>query len=216
MEKTSFSFDTIKDFDKHINLSIPGYSNLINHIIRISSYFIKSDSIVYDLGCSTGKLLTQLKKNHPNIKNTQFIGIDKSRNMADKSDLVINADLLDYELQKSCFTTLIFTLQFIALKDRLQVLKKIYESLEVGGCCIVSEKVYIDNGFLQDVFSFTYYDFKLENFEEKEVLKKQLDLRYIMKPVSEAQNIELFTKAGFQLIEPFWQSLQFKSWVLIK
>ena len=61
MEK--FSFDTINDFDNHIIKSIPNYDILFSSIKSISEYFFCENTNVYDLGCSTGKLLKSINNN---------------------------------------------------------------------------------------------------------------------------------------------------------
>jgi tRNA (cmo5U34)-methyltransferase len=218
LKNNVFSFDTIENFDKHIDISIPDYNGLLKHILNISTYFIKRDSIIYDYGCSTGKLLSLLKKRN-NVINTKFVGIDKSKNLIKEHDVdieVIESDLIDFYPEKNNFSCSIFTLQFLSIENRKIILKRIYDSLFEGGCLLISEKTFIDNGFIQDIFSFTYYDFKLENFKELDILNKQFDLRYIMRPLTEEQNIKLFKEAGFTNIQSFWQSLQFKGWLLVK
>jgi len=214
MKKEKFSFDTIENFDDHIDISIPNYIGLTEHIVNISTHFIKDDCIFYDFGCSTGRLIETLKKKH--ATNTEYIGVDKSENMAKEKDYIIKADLSDFKPETHCFSTFIFTLQFISVESRFDLLKRTYDSLMKGGACIIAEKTFIDNGFLQDLFSFSYYDFKLNKFSEKEIFSKQLDLRYIMRPLSWDENLVMFKKCGFKIIECFWQSLQFKAWILIK
>jgi len=214
-EKTKeFSFDTISNFDEHIDISIPNYSGLIEHILNISTYFIKDNSICYDFGCSTGKLIKLLKDKHKT--NTNYIGIDKSDNMSNNNSFIVKADLSDFKPEKHCFSMFIFTLQFMDVSSRRNILRSVYDSLQSGGAVLISEKTFIDNGFIQDLYSFSYYDFKLKNFSEKEIISKQLDLRYIMRPLSENENIKMFKDCGFKTIETFWQSLQFKAWILIK
>lgn len=212
---STFSFDTIKDFDDHINLSIPNYSGLINHILNISTYFIKEKSIYYDFGCSTGKLIKQLQEKH-GIDSTEYIGIDKSQNMSKENSFIVNADLKQFRPKKHNFSTFIFTLQFMSVAERKTILRRVFDSLNEGGALIVAEKTFIDDGFLQDLFTFSYYDFKLKNFEANEIISKQLDLRYIMRPLSATQNVKMFEECGFKVSEQFWQSLQFRAWILTK
>lgn len=57
-----FSFNTIEDFDEHILTSIPNYDILIEAIKSMSEYFMTEGSNIYDLGCSTGKLLKSIKR----------------------------------------------------------------------------------------------------------------------------------------------------------
>jgi tRNA (cmo5U34)-methyltransferase len=215
MEKP-FSFATIKDFDTHISLSIPGYEDLVRHILNLSTYFIKPDSGVYDYGASTGKLIDELYKRRRHF-STSYWGIDKEYNLAGGTDRVIISDFFDYDPQfKSSLSLSIFTLQFLPVDKRAELLDRIYDNLLPGGALIVAEKTYIDDGYLNDAFTFSYYDFKLDSFTEKEILDKARDLRDIMRPLTEPENYRLFENAGFRKVQPFWQSLNFKAWVLLK
>ena len=45
-----FSFDTIKDFDKHIKDSIPNYDLLFNGVVSLSQYFLDKSAIYYEMG----------------------------------------------------------------------------------------------------------------------------------------------------------------------
>jgi tRNA (cmo5U34)-methyltransferase len=210
-----FSFDTIPDFDNHINLSIQNYSGLIEHIKNISTYFIKDNATVYDLGCSTGNLIRHLKT-HTKSNNTKFIGIDKSENLTANNEDIVNMDLVDWKAEPFCFGTCIFTLQFLPITLRKQILQEMYDKLIPGGAIIISEKIFFDDGYTQDVMNFAHYDFKRHHFESVEILNKQVDLRFIMRPLTKKENIHLFKEAGFTKITSFWQSLAFKAWILQK
>jgi len=215
MENTKkFSFDSIEDFDGHIDLSIQNYSGLIEHIKNISTYFIKDGCKVYDIGCSTGNLIRVLQ-NH-NKTNTKYIGIDKAENLTEGREDVINMDLADWKAEKFCFGACLFTLQFLPIELRIQVLKELHDNLQPGGAIIVSEKIFLEDGYIQDVLNFSHYDFKRKHFKSEEILNKQVDLRYIMRPLTKKENITLFKNAGFTKITSFWQSLHFKAWILQK
>ncbi|MVM36068.1 methyltransferase domain-containing protein [Spirosoma sp. HMF4905] len=213
-----FSFDTVQQFDDHIDLSIPTYSNLREAILRLSTSFVKTDSTVYDLGCSTGLLLSLLANQVPG--SVRLVGIDVSINLLQQSsDLRIERHRMDlaserFRLTPTDLVFSIFTLQFLPVIARQSVVDKVYEALEPGGAFIVAEKTFIDDGLIQDLFTFGYYDMKLKNFTAEEVLDKQLALRRIMRPQTEPENLKLFTR--FARIFPFWQYLHFKAWLCIK
>lgn len=59
-----FSFDTVKDFDNHISSSILGYDLLHSLILNISTFFIKDNCTIVDLGCTSGKLINTIKDRH--------------------------------------------------------------------------------------------------------------------------------------------------------
>lgn len=61
---SEFSFETIANFDDHIDSSIEGYSQMDGLVQSMSDYFVKDGQAVYDLGCSTGRLLKVLRERH--------------------------------------------------------------------------------------------------------------------------------------------------------
>ncbi|MBN2881262.1 methyltransferase domain-containing protein [Candidatus Woesearchaeota archaeon] len=222
MEDTGkdFSFENIKDFDKHIQLSIPNYTHVLDLVKSISSYFLQENSIVYDLGCSTGNLLKQIDS-ETSLKNLKLVGYDISENLLSPNSnriSFIKKDITDEDLDISNANIIfsIFTLQFISLSERKKLLKKIYDNLNVGGAFVICEKIYLDEGLIQDIYTFSYYDYKRKSFDAKTILDKQIRLREIMKPLSESDNLNLFREAGFTKINSFFQSLNFKGWLLIK
>lgn len=218
-----FSFDSINNFDNHIDLSILGYLNLQKNILNISSYFIKPKSNVYDIGCSTGMMLSLLNKKTGD-STVRYFGIDVSDNLLGKNctkapNIIFENENIysdDFLMKKSSLVTSIFTLQFIPIHNRSIVLSKIYNSLNTGGAFIISEKTYIEDGQVQDVFTFSYYDHKKESFTPQQILSKQEDLRKIMNPVSQQEIEKELKEAGFRKVYKFWQSLQFCGWLCIK
>jgi tRNA (cmo5U34)-methyltransferase len=217
MEK--FNFDTIENFDEHINKSIPNYDILINSILSISEYFIERDTNVYDIGCSTGNLLRALD----NKENINKIGIDKAKIMPQKNDLSKNIFYINTDLNKSKFdfinsslTMSIFTLQFLKKPIRQKIINNVYDGLNDGGAFIMCEKIYQENGLIQEIMSFSHYDYKCKNFTEQEIIKKERDLRYIMKPNTLNKNIVLLKNAGFKKISTFWQCFNFIGLIAIK
>lgn len=214
-----FDFNTIENFDDHIDKSVSNYREITDLIKLLSTYFIKDGNFVYDLGCSTGKLIKELSLDNP---KADFIGYDISTNMIEEGEegnvSFVNVDITDKGLKfyNTNLILSIFTLQFLDIEDRYNLVKRVYNNLNRGGAFIVTEKVFLDSGFLQDVFIFTHYDQKLKSFKPKEILSKQRDLRRIMRPLTDSENIEIFKEAGFTKIETFYQSLNFKGWVLVK
>ena len=214
-----FDFNTIENFDDHIDKSVSNYREITDLIKLLSTYFIKDGNFVYDLGCSTGKLIKELSLDNP---GADFIGYDISTNMIKESEegnvSFVNVDITDKNLKfyNTNLILSIFTLQFLDIEDRYNLVKRVYNNLNRGGAFIVTEKIFLDTGFLQDVFIFTHYDQKLKSFKPKEILSKQRDLRRIMRPLTDSENIDIFKEAGFTKIETFYQSLNFKGWILVK
>jgi len=211
---SKFSFDTVRDFDNHINSSINGYDLLHNLIINMSSFFIKKETVPIDLGCTSGKLIRAISEKYGcqcigyDITDAQFIeGLDLRKQDITEDSFIIAETNIIYS---------IFTLQFIEYKKRLPLLKKIYNALLKNGCLIICEKEICANGILQEVFTFSNYQYKQQYFTPADILSKEQDLRGLMNPLETQENIKLLRLAGFKVIEPFFQSLNFKGYICKK
>ena len=76
----SFSGKVAKSFDKHVSKSVPMYHEGHDLILSYSDYFIRDDSIIYDIGCSI-ILLKKVYQRHKEKNKAQFIGLDVEQNM---------------------------------------------------------------------------------------------------------------------------------------
>jgi tRNA (cmo5U34)-methyltransferase len=214
--KKEFSFNTIEDFDKHINMSIPNYKFAIEQIKKYSDYFIQPYTNVYDLGCSTGQFLKSLDRN----KNTQYFGIDNSVNLLPQEQVIdgnlffFNDDLNDFKFNTASFVTSIFTLPFIPKVKRIELINKISESLIPGGAFISCEKVYSIDPKLQDMTNSMYYEFKRNAFDSNEILDKEVSLRKMMYLQSLNETIKDLSVIG--PTEIFWKSFNFVGLISIK
>lgn len=208
-----FDFNTIEDFDEHIKKSIPNYDILINAIQSISEYFISKDAIIYDLGCSTGALLKSIHFDNRKIGYDNAAILPKDQSDIEFKTIDLNSD---FEIKNACIVYSIFTMQFLNKPSRENFCKTIYNGLNVGAALILCEKIYQENGVMQEILSFSHYDYKCLYFSEEEIIKKERDLRYIMKPSTLKQNIDILKEVGFETITTFWQSYNFIALIAIK
>lgn len=223
----SFDRDVPKSFSKHIKNSVPFYSEGHEICLQLSDFFLKKNSICYDLGCSTGTLINKLSKR--NDKKINFIGIDSIKamlNQAKKENKIIkssnkinylNKDFLKMKLKKSDLIISYYTIQFIAPKFRQTILKKIYKNLNWGGAFIMFEKIRASDARFQDIYSIVYNDFKLRNnFSPSEIIYKTKSLKGVLEPFSDYGNLSLIKRAGFKDVVPIFQWLCFKGYLCIK
>jgi tRNA (cmo5U34)-methyltransferase len=128
-----------------------------------------------------------------------------------------NVDLNGYfEVKNACLVYSIFTMQFLNREKRQGFCDIVYKGLNDGAAFILCEKIYQEDGLLQEIMSFTHYDYKCNHFTEEEIIKKERDLRYIMKPNTLNANITLLNNSGFNRITTFWQSYNFIGLIAIK
>lgn len=215
-----FSFDSIEGFDDHISLHIRDYDRLGATVLAIADSFIIGGKRVYDIGCSTGKLITALDTKYAD-RRAEYVGIDVNHNFAkdfeDTDTVKFNkADVTrGYSFSEASLILSLFTLQFIDPKDRLRVLDSISESLDIGYGFIVAEKVYPDSANAFRILEGGSNDHKLAHTTPEEVIKKERDIRDIMRPFEEELLVgEL--KKRFRSTTTIWSCFNFRAWLCIK
>ena len=214
-------------FDNHISQSIRGYNDLIGDVINLSQYFVENDTIVYDIGCSTGKMLrAMIGQNEKIAPRADYIGIEIEEDFfkffdenAQSNLEFIRNDVRDVSFAvNTSLVTSIFTLQFMPRQDRQDVINQIYNCLIPGGAFIFAEKTIGNNPMIHEMRTFTYYDFKKLSFTYDDIMTKEKKLRSMLKSNSRQELIEMCEIAGFNpdSIDSFWQNFAFTGFIAIK
>jgi tRNA (cmo5U34)-methyltransferase len=165
-----------------------------------------------------------MEQNNEHIPHAQYTGIeieddfygdynmdeDKYQNLS-----YYRGDVRDFNFQNCSLVTSIFTLQFMSPKDRQEVINKVANGLNTGGAFIFSEKTFSCNPRIQDMMTFTFYDYKRKHFNDKEILDKEVQLRHMMKLNTKTEIYEMFTNAGFE-VHNFWQNFNFMGAIALK
>jgi tRNA (cmo5U34)-methyltransferase len=219
----TFEGDVCNQFDEHVKMSVPLYSEGHEFIIGLSRFYLKDNSVCYDIGSSTGTLLNKLSAYTK--KKIKYIGIETSHPMYKysiennlKNDIsYLNSDVLDVSFEKSDFIISYYTLQFIHKDDRLKVVSKIYESLREGSAFVLFEKVRARNSYFQDILSELYIDFKQKSgFSNEEIFGKQRSLIGVMDPNTTQENVKMLKQAGFSKVTRVSKYLAFEGYLAIK
>ncbi len=218
-------------FDEHIDKSIRGYQDLLSDIVSLSRYFVEKETNVYDIGCSTGKLTEAMLKKNQDIEDVHYYGIEvadgfvgdmKSREIKLNSDYswnkikFLHEDVRDSMINNASLITSVFTLQFMSMRDRLPMIKKVYNGLNEGGAFIFAEKTICENAKFQEMITFNFYDYKRKFFDTKDIMDKEQTLRNIMKPNTWKQIEKYIYDAGFKDVQPFWRNHMFVGAIAVK
>ncbi len=228
-ERANWDFsgkNTAEHFNDHISKSIMLYEQGHELICYLSDYFCNKDSVCYDLGCSTGTLLKKLAEYNKQKSDIKWIGIDNEKDMIDKARCTtkyINniyfetEDIVDCSLEKSDFIVSYYTMQFIKPRDREKVLKKIYDSLNIGSAFLMFEKVQASEGSLQDIMSSLYIEYKLKNgFNSEEIISKSRSIKSVLNPFSSEKNINMLKEVGFKNVISVMKYVCFEGFLAIK
>jgi|TARA_B100001964_G_C14018925_1_gene502897 tRNA (cmo5U34)-methyltransferase len=206
-QEWSFSKKIAPKFDAHIKKSIPFYKEYQWLCSEISDYFVKDNSIIYDIGCSTGSFTKQLSQRHKNKNKIKFYGIDvvpemikfAKKNNPQKNITYLLKDINRYKFFKSDFIISFYTVQFIKQKYRQRIINNIFKSLNWGGGFFFAEKVRSYDARTQDMNNEVYKEWKAhQGFSDEEINSKTKSLKGILDPFSSKGNLEMLKRAGFK------------------
>ena len=221
-------------FDDMIQRSVPGYAQVVAMTGLLAGHFAKPDSFAYDLGCSSGAVSRAIRQfmQQPGLR---IIAVDNSEAMLDHcKDLVqtsdpsqspvelapvqlVCADIRDISINNASLVCLNFTLQFIPLAQRDELIQRIFSGLNSGGALILSEKIAFDDADQQALITQLHLDYKrAHGYSELEISHKRSALENVLLAETLAAHRQRLQKAGFSLITVWHQSLNFASLLAVK
>ena len=225
-----FSFDETvsRVFDDMVERSVPGYRTLIANIGPIASYFIRANTNCYDLGCSHGATALSIFRA---TDQHDFVihAIDNAPAMIrhcrrvieqQQASAVIHTQLAAIEdvlIHNASVVVLNLTLQFLAIDQRQQVLKNIYDGLIAGGVCILTEKNILNDLNNENLFQQLHATFKAANqYSQLEISQKIKALENVLVQEPLQAHQQRLAQAGFKNVVPWFQCINFVSLLAIK
>lgn len=222
-----FEFDeeVASVFDDMLNRSVPYYNMMLDLTTSFALKYLKEDSTVYDLGCSTASTLINISKHSD--KKLNLIGIDNSSAMLKRANnkakafgvdlTLINDDIFSVDMDKCDIVISNYTLQFIRPLQREKLIKKIYDSLNEGSVFIFSEKVITEDKILNKQFIDEYYDFKKQQgYSEFEIAQKREALENVLIPYTYEENKKMILDSGFKHFDCLFKWVNFGTFIAIK
>ncbi len=223
----SFNHDVAEVFDDMVRRSIPLYSDVTRYMSLWTKNYYKPNSNIYDIGCSTGTGLLHLAQSLDQTVN--FLGIDNSAAMIAKarqklsqfpiqhSLKLICDDIMNVSITGASAVIINYTLQFLPIADRRQLLASIYDGLLPGGILFLSEKVRFSCPQFQETTTTIYEDFKAsQGYSRTEIEKKKEALDNVLVPFTEQEHRENIERAGFSQFECVMRWNNFLSIVAFK
>ncbi len=186
---------------------------------------------MYDLGCSTATTLIGLCLDLP--ASARFIGYDNSLPMLERArhnveenqlqerielrQADLNGQLANLNLSNASVITMCWTLQFVRPLGRDNLIRWIYDALVDDGVLIVTEKILTNNGNMNRLFIDFYYEFKRRNgYSDTEIARKREALENVLIPYRLEENVDLFRRNGFEMVETFFQWFNFAGFLCVK
>jgi len=224
-ESGDFRFNkaVVRVFEDMIRRSVPGYGMTLDMIRLVAKRYAKGGTRVYDLGCSLGASSLAMLAEHPEA-DIQLVGVDNSEAMLERCQGNFESaglkqgwelrceDILDTPIENASMIVLNFTLQFIPVERRLELLAKLRQGLVPGGVLVLSEKVAFEDEKIQESITELHHDFKrAQGYSDLEISRKRSALEQVLIPETVASHKARLEEAGFGASEVWFQCFNFVS-----
>jgi tRNA (cmo5U34)-methyltransferase len=226
----NFVFDksVVDVFPDMIQRSVPGYQTIINHTGELADRFVQQGSNCYDLGCSLGASTLAIRERIEDRTATIF-AVDNSAEMLAKLKTIlasqasnietrlIESDICDVQITDASLVVLNFTLQFVPLDKRSELISAIYQGLNPNGCLVISEKLNFQPESLNQLLTELHHKFKRDQgYSDLEISQKRDAIDNVLIPETIDTHIERLQQCGFKTASPWFQCYNFGSLVAIK
>lgn len=227
-----FEFDqkVVDVFDDMIHRSVPGYAEIISKQAQLIRHFYQPKTYIFDLGCSHGNIGLELCKNFAQL-DVKMVAADSSIAMlmaynqrlaaleahARKRIDLICIDVTNLHLLNASVVVVNFTLQFLPILKRDQLIQDIYTALIPGGILLLSEKVYHPSKPLDILQKEYHHRFKRKNgYTELEISQKREALEEVLIPETVESHEARLSQAGFIHLDIWLKWFSFCSWICLK
>jgi tRNA (cmo5U34)-methyltransferase len=223
-----FDADVVQVFPDMIRRSVPGYETVIAMTGLIGARHAVAGSRVYDLGCSLGASTVSLCR-HIDSAATEVIGVDSSAAMIERCREILatagvedrvrllEQDIIDTPIEDASVVVLNYTLQFIPLEERADLLRRIAAGMREGGVLVLSEKVLFADATLNALNIELHHDFKrAHGYSDLEIAGKRDSLENVLVPETVQAHRERLLAAGFRSCDVWFQCFNFASLVALR
>lgn len=223
-EKWEFNGEVAACFANMLERSIPDYRSMRALSYKLGERFIKPETLIVDVGCSTGLAVEPFVTKYG--EDNDFLLIDNAAAMAaacrerfqdEPRVSVKEGNLWSFlPLKKRASLVLsVLSMQFMPTSYRPAMLRMIYDGLEEGGALIFVEKILSEN--MDDLMVELYYEMKRENgYTDQQIAAKRRSLENVLSPLKAEWNADLLRTAGFRKVDMFWRCLNFCGWIAVK
>ena len=220
----TFNENVVDVFPDMIKRSVPGYPTIVAMTGVLAQRYAKTNTTIYDLGCSLGESL-RAAESAVKTDSCALVGIDNSEAMIKRARQQFEGysriewrldDITTAPLETASVVILNFTLQFISIDQRLELLQRIRRALVPGGLLILSEKLRMDEPAMDELLIDMHHDFKrAQGYSDLEIAQKRSSLETVLIPETANDHRSRLKTAGFSRSEVWFQCLNFASLIAI-
>ena len=209
---SSFEFDdaVAEVFPDMLRRSIPGYAASIQAIGTLAARHAQAGTRCYDLGCSLGAATLAIRQNI-SVPDCRIIAVDNAPAMvercramlaSDKSETdvsILEADVREVQISRASMVVMNYTLQFLPIDERADMINKIHAGMVDDGVFVLSEKVIDEDPQVEKLLVDLHHEFKRRNaYSDLEISRKRAALENVLIPDTVAAHKQRLADAGFR------------------
>ena len=232
-EPGDFVFDerVVRVFPDMINRSVPGYATVVPMLGLLARRYAQADSVLYDLGCSLGAVALAMQA-AVRAPGARIVAVDNAPAMIRGLEAHLAAapaagsappiepvlqDILETAIEGASVTALNFTLQFVPVALRSELLARVAAGTLPGGVLLLSEKIRFADPAEEDLQTRWHHDFKrAQGYSELEIARKREALEHVLRPEPLETHRERLERAGFKRVCRWYQGFNFVSLVAFR
>jgi len=223
-----FSEQVVRVFPDMIERSVPGYRLLLDLTPILVKRAVQPDTRIYDLGCSLGAATLAARRavQQPGVRITaidnapemvarcrQIVAEDNSRVPVEVSE----ADIRDVEIENASVVLMYFTLQFLQLEQRDELVQDIFRGMTSGGVLLLAEKLAFEPADHQKWMDEHHHDFKrAQGYSDLEIARKRQALENVLVPETRQAHHRRLKNAGFREVHDWFQCFNFTCLAAVK
>jgi tRNA (cmo5U34)-methyltransferase len=213
-----FEFDerVAQVFDDMVARSVPYYADVQRMQAELAVELLpEGESLVCDLGCSTGTTIGLLAT-HPRCPSgARFLGIDNAAAMLAKAREKLagpiaeqRVDLCEGDLDGGIELP---PCQVVFMNWTLQFVRPVHRAL------FLSEKVLVSDSLLNRVYIDLYLRYKkAQGYTDTEIQRKRESLENVLVPYRLEENLTLLEQCGFHTVDVYFRWLNFACLLAVK
>jgi len=229
-QRFSFNEEVAEVFDNMVTRSVPMYQDVTRAVVDWALEVYQPNTNIYDVGCSTGTTIDAICRRFDKYGiSGKFVGIDNSEAMVKRAkqklqtwetNHVIDLKAQDAQavnVENASLVVMNYTLQFIPIFHRLDLLKNIFAGMQKNGVFILAEKVKSSSNLIQKTTTRIYEQFKSDQgYSKTEIERKKEALDNVLIPLTFDKQIEMLKDAGFSHVEPMFKWNNFVTLIAVK
>ncbi|GJL83630.1 MAG: carboxy-S-adenosyl-L-methionine synthase [marine bacterium B5-7] len=215
-------------FEDMIKRSVPGYATVVGISGVLASHFAQPDSHIYDLGCALGATALAMADS-VSAPGCTVMAVDNSASMIQRlrerietSTIatpiqLVEDDILTTPIDNASLVALNYTLQFVALEQRDELLRRIFNGMRKGGVLVLSEKIHFEDPAIARLCTELHHEFKRrQGYSDLEISQKRSAIENVLIPETIDTHERRLRGAGFSRVEVWFQCFNFASLVAFK